>query len=110
MLHCANELLKVGQKVIFVIDDHLLHTYKLPSLLQLKLQGYFKDNNNIKIIQYGFNDCFAHPLFQEYSEYNIFIDEYHTRDLLPQEENLDPLIDYSEMVNKNRHLWVAIGE
>ena len=70
LIHCAHELLKIGEKVLFIINhcyDHF--NEKLPTLLQLKLQMLFENDDKIEIITKNVSDIPEDACKQIFSQY-----------------------------------------
>ena len=105
LLHCAQELLNIGEKVLIIID----HRYdpfneKLETLLQLKLQMLFEHDDKIKIISKNVSD---HPedacdqIFPQYDGYNIFIDE------LTYGGDCKRYVEWNKRIGENKHFWLV---
>ena len=118
MMDCAKKLSN-KEKVLFVINDHYgtINLVKnknevnnLPLLLQLKLEGYFKDNAELITIVSERLDIGKLPnLVEKYEDHNIFVDEMRFTKSLDQidEEAYNNLKKVSDIV-QDKHFWIAI--
>ena len=120
MMDCAKKLLDIGQPVLFVINDHYRTSTlvknkrrfnKLPLLLQMKLEEYFKDYGQlIKIVSVEQLEFEQLPEFvEEYKGYNIFIDEMRfDRSVDGHDEKVYCNLKKVHNAVQYKHFWIAI--
>ena len=101
LIHCAKELLKKGQKVLFVIFG--CSTSK--SLLHMKLEKLFEEFD--EIIIKSTKDLDNWKWLKNYQDYNVFVDELIIG--VPEVETTEnDILDMSELISPLKHFWIAI--
>ena len=133
MLYCVEKLLERNEKCLFIIHHaaESLYSYTRPedttnslplreksrmktkSLLTLKLEGYFGNNENVKIIWYDMEPVLGgmvngpeetktkqiENLLRKYKDWNIFIDEFNPHISFHK--------SWSETHNPEKHFWLV---
>ena len=107
LIHCAHELLKIGEKVLFIINHRYDHfNEKLQTLLQLKLQMLFENEENIEIITKNVADIpeeAGKQIFSQYQDYNVLIDEVTYGIAV----DCKRFIEWSEQIGTDKHFWIV---
>ena len=114
MTHCALELLKNGEKVLFVVfhpsDKHV--SWK--SFLELKLEKTFEPFISSGLVEITSTKLQAKKdwsWLKFYRSWNVFIDElilsYSTKDGI--QTNSADLISMDKWIDNDKHLWIVIS-
>ena len=112
MMECSSQLLREGQKVLFLIRTYEPNTK--PILLKLKLEGFFQGLTSpvpvdFKILQCDFSDNkVVLELLKNHQEYHIFIDELiFGRGAV----TIGNIIDWStkHTSTSEKYFWIAIA-
>ena len=107
MMNCIQELLKTNQKVLLLFDCPM-ETLKFKTLLQLKMEDYFK-NEKVKFKTLDCRSASAtSQMISNHLKFNIFIDEL-VYGLGPRKLSADDIIYWSELVPKDKHFWVIVS-
>ena len=102
LIHCALELLKKGQKVLFVIFGNNASK----SLLQMKLERLFEEFD--QIIVKSTKNLENWNWLKSYQDYHVFVDELVLG--VPDIETTEnDILEMNELISPVKHLWIAIA-